>query len=217
MTGVLPSSRIRARAVFTQGKPASDSRRCVSAQPWFAPAVRFAANTGARRGETLAVRWQDIDFEQQEVTISRSLCQTKKGELFFKAPKDEDIRIVAMPLNLVDALRKHRLAQGEERKFLGEGYRDQDLVFAAPDGSPILPWSFTASFRYLVKRAEVPYIRLHGIRDTHASLLGKHGVGLEVNSKRLGHSEVGITAKRYVKVYRQRDTDAAATFDRIVS
>lgn len=91
------------------------------------------------------------------------------------------------------------------------------MVFAAPDGSPIAPWTFTASFRYLVKRAKVTYIRLHDLRDTHASLLGKHGVPLEVVSKRLGHKNISITAERYLHAYRERDAKAAAVFERIAS
>lgn len=41
----------------------SKSRRYLSAQPWFYPAVAFAAYTGARRGEILALRWSDVNFE----------------------------------------------------------------------------------------------------------------------------------------------------------
>jgi hypothetical protein len=81
-----------------------------------------------------------------------------------------------------------------------------------PDGSPVLPWTFTRSFMFLVRRATVPYIRLHDLHDTHASLLGKHGVPLEVVSKRLGHATIGITAERYLHVYRERNAEAAEVF-----
>jgi integrase len=50
------------------------------------------------------------------------------------------------------------------------------LAFATPDGKAVVPWTFTKSFSYLVQRAGVPYIRLHDLRDTHASLLAKHRV-----------------------------------------
>ena len=109
------------------------------------------------------------------------------------------------------------LAKNASARFLGADYNDGDLVFALADGRPVLPWTFTASFRYLVDRAKVPYIRLHDLRDTHASLLAKHGVPLEVVSKRLGHSNIGITAERYLFVYRDRDAQAAAVFERLAS
>jgi integrase len=84
-----------------------------------------------------------------------------------------------------------------------------------PDGTTVLPWTFTRSFMFLVRRAGVPYIRLHDLRDTHATLLGKHGVPLEVVSKRLGHATIAITAERYLHVYRERDIEAAEVFERL--
>jgi integrase len=119
--------------------------------------------------------------------------------------------------SLIDVLLAHRSAQDEDRRVFGSSYRDEDLVFAAPDGSLVLPWAFTASFRYLVEQAKVPYIRLHDLRDTHASLLGKHGVPLEVISKRLGHAPIGIAAERYLHVYKERNAEAAAVFEQLAS
>jgi integrase len=63
----------------------------------------------------------------------------------------------------------------------------------------------------------VTRIRLHDLRDTHASLLAKAGVPIEVVSKRLGHSNIAITVDRYLVVYRDRDEAAAAAFEQLVS
>jgi len=195
----------------------AQKRRVVSAQSWFAPAVWFGAYTGARRGETLAVRWRDLDLEQQAVTIRQSLTETKVGGLQFKETKNRKRRTITLPPSLVHILHRHRAEQDRDREFFGSAYKDDDLVFAAPDGSPVAPWTFTASFRYLVQRSKVTHIRLHDLRDTHASLLGKHGVPLEVVSKRLGHESIAITAERYLHVYRERDAEAAAVFERVAS
>lgn len=189
-------------------------RGVVSAQSWFAPAVWFAAYTGARRGETLAIRWANLNLNEATVTICRSLTETDDG-LAFKAPKNGSSRTITLPPSLVQMLRKHQAHQEVERAALGNAYSKAGLTFAMADGNPVLPWTFTASFRYLVERAKVQYIRLHDLRDTHASLLAKHGVPLEVISKRLGHSTIGITAERYVHVYQSRDADAALVFERL--
>jgi len=79
--------------------------------------------------------------------------------------------------------------------MLGSGYDDEDLVFAHADGCPVKPWNFGAAVRNLVRRAGFD-IMLHGLRDTHASLVAKAGIPLEVVSKRLGHANISITAKR---------------------
>jgi integrase len=191
-------------------------RGVVSAQGWFAPAVWFAAFTGARRGETLAVRWRDLNLDEGTALICRSLTQTEIG-LAFKAPKNGSSRSITLPASLVHVLREHRARQESERASLGEAYRGEGLVFAMPDGRPVLPWTFTASFRYLVERSKVQYIRLHDLRDTHASLLAKHGIPLEVVSRRLGHSGIGITAERYLHVYQSSDAQAAMVFERLAS
>jgi integrase len=100
--------------------------------------------------------------------------------------------------------------------MMGSAYTDDGLVFARPDGSAIPPWNFGSAFRDLVTRAGVTRIRLHDLRDTHASLLAKAGVPIEVVSKRLGHSTIAITVDRYLVVYRERDEAAAAAFETLV-
>jgi integrase len=190
-------------------------RGTLSSMPWFYPAVAFAAYTGARRGEVLALRWDDLRLEEQSVTIARSMTDAS-GAMEFKKPKNDKSRTIALPETLVGILRKHRARQNEERLVLGPSYKDGDLVFAHSDGSPVHPWNFGAAFKGLVKRSGVTPIRLHDLRDTHASLLAKEGVPLEVVSKRLGHSSIAITAERYLVVYNERDTVAAAAFERLV-
>lgn len=190
----------------------SKKRGYLSSQPWFYPAVVLAAYTGARRGEILALRWHDVDFDRQQVTFARSITE----KMAFKAPKNDKPRTVSMPDALRDVLADHRAAQDQEKQTLGNAYQDQDLVFARADGSPINPWNFGSAVRDCIKRAGVTAITLHGLRDTHASLAAKAGVPLEVVSKRLGHSTIAITAERYLDVYQDRDRDAAAAFGRLV-
>lgn len=194
--------------------PSSRSKKLgyLSAQAWFYPAVAFAAYTGARRGEVLAVRWSDVDLKKKVVTIARSLTE----RMVFKAPKNDKTRTIALPAALVEVLRSHQAAQAEERRFLGESYKDQDLVFAHADGSPVDPWNFGRAVLDCIKRAKLPPITLHGLRDTHASLCAKAGVALEVVSNRLGHASIGVTASRYLHVYSERDAAAASAFDRLV-
>jgi len=193
--------------------PSSRSRKrgYLSAQPWFYPAVAFAAYTGARRGEVLALKWSDLDnFEW--VTISRSVTE----RLEFKAPKNDKSRRIRVSDTLRAILKAHKVEQDKERSYFGIAYQNQDLVFAHADGSLIDPWNFGRAVLDCIKRAELPPITLHGLRDTHASLCAKAGVPLEVVSQRLGHASIGITAERYLHVYGERDADAADAFDRLV-
>jgi integrase len=191
-------------------------RGTVSSLPWFYPALVFAAYTGARRGEVLATRWPDLDLDGGTVTIRASLAQPRSG-LAFKRPKNGQVRTVTITSELVAVLRSHKARQAAEQVYLGGKYHRDDLVFAMPNGMPVSPEAFGAAFKRLVERAKVARIRLHDLRDTHASLLAKAGVPIEVVSQRLGHSCIGVTVDRYVTVYRERDAAAAAAFARLVA
>ena len=193
------------------------ARNYLTAYSTFYPAVAFALYTGARLGEIMAVRWQEVDFEQRIITISRSISSTKQTGLTIKRPKNDKVRTVCAPAPLLAILQSHRAVQAAERIALGAAYRDEDLVFAKPDGTLIAPWLFSSAFRNFMKRSGVPRIRFHDLRDTHASLLAKAGVPIEVISKRLGHSDIRITYDRYITVYRDRDAEAAEAFARMVA
>lgn len=185
----------------------------MSAEGWFYPAVCFSVYTGARRGEVLGLRWSDLDFKSNTVTIRRSLARTQSRGLFLKSPKNGKARTITLPRPLAATLTEQREKQDQERKNLGAGYKDDDLVFARPDGSVVNPRNFGARVIELAERAKIKPITLHCLRDTHASLLAKKGVALEVVSKRLGHADIRTTAERYLHVFRERDAAAARMLD----
>jgi integrase len=175
--------------------------------------VLIAVTTGLRRGEVLALRWQDVDLDKGTLAVRQTLQQTKAG-LAFKEPKSQKSRrVVALPPILVEELRKHRTAQGKQRLTLGPAYQDHDLVCPQDDGAPRSPNALSCAFRDLVSRVEVPRVRLHDQRHTHATQLLKHGVHPKVVSERLGHANIGITLDVYSHVLPGMQEDAARRVD----
>jgi len=163
----------------------------------------------------LGLRWSDIDFEFGTVMIRRSLSQPKSG-LKLKRPKNDRWRSVNVRSELLSILAAHAKAQASDKEFFGSSYREDGLVFVQPNGEIVAPWNFGAALKALVARAGVTSITLHDLRDTHASLLAESGVPLEVISRRLGHSSIGITMDRYMHVSKQRDADAAEAFEKLI-
>ena len=96
----------------------SSKRSCLSAEPWFAPAVAFSIYTGARRGEVLAVKSSDVNLEAKSVTIRRSLAETKTAGRFFKEPKNGKARTIAIPAPLVSILEQHRKRRTRNARLL---------------------------------------------------------------------------------------------------
>jgi len=123
--------------------------------------------------------------------IARSLTDAPRGRLSFKDPKNGKSRTICLSAQLAAILRSHRAAQAAKRLALGSAYHDEGLVFAQPDGRPTPPWNFAEAFGDLVRRARVTRITLHDLRDTHASLLAKAGVPIEVVSQRPGLRSAG--------------------------
>jgi integrase len=99
------------------------------------------------------VKWSDVNLEEKSVTIRRSLAETRSAGRFFKEPKNGKARTIAMPGPLVRVLEGHRGRHHQERKALGDEYKDDDLVFARPDGSFAPPWNYAAAVKDLAKRA----------------------------------------------------------------
>lgn len=183
---------------------------------FYAP-VALAATTGMRRGEILALRWEDVDFERSAIRISRSLGQTKAG-IFFKEPKTpESRRTIAVSRYTLNILEKHKEDQRSEKSAMGTAYQDQGLVCAMPDGSPISPQYVSDNFRWVVKRAGLPHMTFHGLRHSQATILIASGVPVKVVSEMLGHSNTSITQDLYTHVLPTMQRQAADTLDRLLS
>lgn len=187
----------------------------LSVEGAFKTAVNFIAFTGCRRGEALGLMWEDVNLKAGTVAIRRSL-QEVKGKTFFKSTKSGKSRVIELSDYILRALQHHKAIQNAFRLALGNGYHDENLVFARSDGSPIRPQTFGQAFKALASRAGTPAIRLHELRHTHGTLLIKGGVHPKVASSRLGHSGVAITLDLYSHMLPGMDKQAAQQFEALV-
>jgi integrase len=89
-------------------------------------------------------------------------------------------------------------------------------IFTDAHGVQVHPHSISQAFERIAVRAEVPLIRLHDLRHTHATLLIKAGVPVKVVSERLGHAKAAFTIETYQHVLPGMQADAARTFEQLV-
>jgi integrase len=184
------------------------------------PKAIIALFTGLRRGEVLALRWQDVDFDRKIVTVRAALEETEAGGLIFKAPKSRaGVREVALPDIVVDTLRDCRRQQLEQRLALGAGKLTGDaLIFARLDGGPQSPHALTAEWRKAAVSLGLGDISFHGLRHTHASQLIDRGIDVVKVSKRLGHASPTITLATYAHLFDKRaDKSAEAINDAVAA
>ena len=165
---------------------------------------------GLRRGETVGLRWDDVDLDQGFATIRQQVVEVGSA-LYVRPPKTKaGDRLVAFPPIVVQALKRHRAQQHRERLAWGEAWTDTGLVFAREDGRMLRPASVSIGFRALCDKAGVPVIRFHDLRHTCATLALLAEVETRVVSEMLGHSTTAITENLYQKVLPQVAFRAAA-------
>src|SRR5262249_39713345 len=153
------------------------------------------------RGEVLALRWQDVDFDAGTLKVEQAFEQTKRGGLCLKAPKNRrSRRTVTLPPTILTELRAHRTVQQELRLACGIGGR-ATFVFDQPDGSPLSPGAITNQWRRAMKALGLK-ATLHSLRHTHASTLIASGLDVLTISRRLGHATPAITLNVYGHLFK---------------
>jgi len=92
---------------------------------------------GLRMGESLGLKWSDIDLEAGTLRVNRQLQRIREGGgLVFSEPKNASRRTIDLPQRALEALRSHRKSQLEE-KLRASSYTGSDLVFATRKGTPL--------------------------------------------------------------------------------
>ena len=174
---------------------------------------------GMREWEALGLRWQDVDLEQREVHVRRSLQRSLEGKLALNDPKTEhSTRTLPLPQACVATLRQHRSQQLEERLLAGEQWEDHDFVFCTRLGRPLIARNVVHHFKAALERASLPReTRFYDLRHSCATLLRAQGVDLLVISRILGHSQLSTTADIYTHVLPPAMRDAADMMDALLA
>jgi integrase len=175
--------------------------------------VLLALTTGMRRGEIFALRWKNVELDRGALRVMESLEQTKAG-LRFKAPKTDRTRAIALPAFVIDELRRLKREQAETLLRLGIRQSGETLVCCREDGEPKQPGSVTGEFARLTRKIkDLPRVRFHDLRHSHATQLLADGVHPKIAQERLGHSTITTTMDLYSHVTDTMQADAAARLD----
>ncbi|MCE7080718.1 site-specific integrase [Streptomyces sp. ST2-7A] len=168
---------------------------------------------GLRRGELLGLRWQDIDFDNEQFTPTRQV-QREKGKLVVKKLKtDSSHAALPLPAFVAEALRERRAVQRREREVAGPHWHQEpgeDLVFTERHGGPIEPRGFSRTFDTLVGHAPVRRITVRLARHTCGTLLAFLKVHPKSAQAILRHSQISMTMDIYTHVVDDDQRAAAA-------
>jgi integrase len=180
----------------------------LTADSRYQPAWLTLATTGMRRGELLALTWNDVDLERRSITIRKALIVVAHVPQLGPT-KTGKARSIELDARTAMSLRSWRSRQAKERLLMGRGYQEGGCVFTHPDGRRYHPERFSREFDRAVERHGLQRIRLHDLRHTWATLALEAGVHVKVVSERLGHSSSVITLDTYSHVSAAMASDAA--------
>lgn len=169
----------------------------------------MALGTGLRQGELLALKWNDIDFEEAIVKVNKSIRQVnifedeykKKLKLIEQQPKTESsIREVNIPNNVLKALEIHKVKQQKEKDLADDAYNDNDYIFCTVLGKPLDSRNVIRIYKRLLVNHGVPYKKFHSLRHTYATRLFEADVPVKTVQALMGHSDITTTMNIYTHV-----------------
>jgi integrase len=171
------------------------------------PVLRYAAR-----------RDPGAPLEERRLRARRGLGgrepRTGKTAIRFKKPKSGRSRAVTLPAYAVEELRRLKREQAESLLALDVRQTGETLLCCRADGLPHYPDSLTYEFaRFMRRLKDLPRVRFHDLRHSHATQLLAGGVHPKVASERLGHASIGITLDLYSHVTDTMQGEAASKLD----
>lgn len=142
--------------------------------------------TGLHRGELLGLTLENIHLDEVYISINQHLVVTTKDAMIETPKTPSSIRDIPLTTEVISFFGKHR------------GLNTQGFAFTTDQGNYIHPRSYQCTFDMLLRKANLPKIRIHDLRHGFATTMLGNGVDWATTSLMLGHSDPKFTAKVYV-------------------
>lgn len=154
------------------------------------------ASTGMRKGEALALTWEDIDFDKAELNLNKAVGATGT-ELYEKSPKNGFARLIYLDDETVEVLRKWKKAQQKELLFKNiYPNKNEQLIFQNSHNQYIAPTKTTDWLNKIKRNYDVvQHLTTHHLRHTFATHMYANGVDIETIRISLGHKLAESTRK----------------------
>lgn len=165
-----------------------------------------ALDTGLRQGELFALTWDDIDFDNACINVNKSFKVVKniitgQYENIVQTPKTvKSIRVVPMPIHLVNKLKQHKLSQKALKLQIANLYQDNSLVFCNNFGKYLDSSNILKKFKKALNYAGLKDRKFHDLRHTYATRLFELREEPKTVQVLLGHSNISITLDTYTHV-----------------
>lgn len=179
---------------------------------WFT----LLAFSGTRPGEMLVLKWSDLNFDTNEISITKTLFNPKGHTKKYKLtpPKTKgSIRKIVIEQEVMDLLKS---LQRRQKKFNMkyrheiEDFHDEGFVFTKENGYPYNLNTLGARMKRLMERSSIKkHATPHIFRHTHVSMMAEAGVDIRTIMEKVGHEDMKTTSIIYTHVTEKMKKDAS--------
>ena len=161
----------------------------------------FMLGTGCRVGEALGLRWQDVLWDENAISIDHILqygMVDGKATFSVSPPKTAcGIRMIPMMLSVREALRDEYKRQEKTGfcKSVVDGY--SGFIFCNKHLQVLMPQNVNREIAKIVKKCGIPYFSSHQLRHTFCTRICEHETDLKLIQEVMGHSDISITMDIY--------------------
>lgn len=165
--------------------------------------VFIALGTGMREGEISALTWSDVDFDNNTITVNKTLMRVQKKagggtEIKVTPPKSsKSNRIIPIQKQLAEELKNHYSKVLSEKLFAGSSYSNKQYVVCNELGGYIEPRQIQKIFKTFTEAAALCNVNFHALRHTFATRAVESGMDIKTLSTLLGHADIQTTLNRY--------------------
>lgn len=181
----------------------------------------LALYTGLRKGELLALTWDDVDYDKKLLRVNKSRTGSRKAittQITTPKTKSSNRKI---PLNdtVLEALKAEKKRQDEHAEILGKGYdKSSSFIIRTVLGKPYVNLSaINRVVNRLTEKAGLPHCTIHGFRHSVASILDDNGVPIQDISVLLGHESVQTTERIYINRRKTAKAETIETLDNAIN
>ncbi len=213
-------ARASLTAALAGGKPGVKERQdLLTAMKWQVYCM-ILLYTGCRRGETVGILTDEVDYSTGVIQIQRSVNYAPKEGIYFGLPKNRETRDVAVPMHVVTLLVEYLDTLNEQRSACGiqQPCQEKNFIFTQDDLLTVMhPDSPTRFFSKFGERHAIVKFHPHKLRHTFATISIEHGAPIADVSSVLGHASPEITLRIYTHADPKRKFKVTGIFDQALS
>lgn len=160
---------------------------------------------GLRRGELAGLKWKDIDFQQQTLSVERNVVYTPKNGIVVHSPKTESsvrtIPLLPKVISLLQEYRKQSFLPDDETSFIFHGKAGKNV--------PRLPDGITERVKHFMKRNGLRDLSPHDLRHSCGTLMIASGADIKSVQEIMGHTDACTTLNYYIRTDLEQMKEAA--------